>query len=279
MAIVSSETETGKEDYVSEDGGADTPGEVPKGGPVAGEREETAAQEPDEKDSDFLPSVCLASLLLLVFILVSCLLLLTDPVAHRPALPRPRPAFVEGHLDRLRILFPGQREALWKALSSVTRGRPLRGSLVLVGWEESRNTLLRFSKNLISVLSGCSGPEAQSKIVRHRDLSLEHRLYPMSHFAIVSVVMETRENVVGGVIVELQSRKGGGAVGIETTTALLPEHLGSREEEEEFMEIGVAIAVEFLVNLNSTQQALLGGVDMTILVVEPEGLYNSGFVC
>lgn len=278
MAIVSSETETGKEDDVSEDSDADTQGEVPKADPVAGEREETAAQEPDLEDSDFLPSVCLASLLLLIFILVSCLLILKDPVAHRPAHPRPRPTFVEGHLDRLRFHFPGQREALWRALSSVTRGRPLRGSLVLLGWDESRNTLLRFSRNLVSVLSGCSGPEPHSKTVRHRDFSVEHRLYPVSRFAIVSVVMEMRENVVGGVIVELQHRKGGGAVGIETTTALLPEHLGSREEEE-FMEVGVAIAVELLINLNSTQQASLGGVDMTILVVEPEGLYISGFVC
>ncbi|XP_069039536.1 uncharacterized protein [Lepisosteus oculatus] len=282
MAVNSNAAGLGKQCVTPASRVAGVQSDIPKETPGSGERNDGRAQLPSQQESDFLPSVCLAALLLLIFSVVSCVFIFSDPGSlpspHPPAVPRPPrlASSSDGRLARLRLLFPGQREALWHGLGLATRERPLSHALVLLGGRESQNTLLLFTRSLLSALGGCGAP---TKTLRLGYLPAGQQVLPTQWGAAFTVVVETM-NGVGGVMVELRREGEGKAVALVTTVVILPESY-SAQEQNQLLEAGVSAVEEFLQTLNHTAPGSAGGLrtDKTVLIVEPEGFPDSLFYC
>ncbi|XP_066569212.1 uncharacterized protein LOC136758594 isoform X2 [Amia ocellicauda] len=270
MAVISS---LGEKHATSEGRITHTPNGVPEERADSGERGDGGLPCPGQLESDCLPSVCLAVLLLLIFCLVSCMFICSDPgsphVMPQTTKP-PRLASTEGHLAHLRLQFPGQKGALWRNLGQATRERPMKGSLLLLASGGSRNTLLHFSQSLVSALGNYAG---SVKTVLLRNPLAEHPTSPPRHIATVSVLTESRERAAGGVVVELLRAGEGSAVALASTAAFLPEDF-STQDERRLIKAGIAVAEEFLAAFNHTQQDHSAELEPenTVLIVDPEEL-------
>lgn len=118
----------------------------------------------DPQDSDCLPSVTLAVVLAIVFVLVSWFLLPCDKGGHVLlqdcwASRSNKSCPPVTCLRSLRLLFPNQPETTWRVLQQHIRGPPHRrhvdGAWILpmIGRGDSRNTVLCFLKGIISLVT------------------------------------------------------------------------------------------------------------------------------
>ncbi|XP_029470059.1 uncharacterized protein LOC115097977 [Rhinatrema bivittatum] len=249
------------------------------------------------EESDFLSSVSLAVILLLVFISVSSVLVFAD--AHPLPVTTCWPSAVchrISSLARLRLLFPSQSETLWRMLE-LSLGNQwqlpdlpggLRIPLAAVGLGESRNTVLCLSKNLISQLSVADQilfPAVGSKLL---DFSPSELYWGPSaevgsHLLSVSVVGMRQGHAAYGINVALHHSLAAGPAVWRTMLGLSPSSVDTVEQSwlQNVTSSIVSLLLERVGKNKRVPEGLwvMGLGPLPVLSVEPEPALERVFFC
>ncbi|XP_030063561.1 uncharacterized protein LOC115473068 [Microcaecilia unicolor] len=255
------------------------------------------AHSPRPLESDFLSSVSLAVILLLVFISVSPILVSSS------AKPLPLTAcWTTGACHRiaslahLQFLFPSQSETLWRSLDLSLRNQwqlsslsgRLRILLAAVALGESRNTLLCLSRNLVSQLSVMDQiplSTVRSKLLDFSpsDLYGASSLEVVSHVLSVSVVFMRQGHAAYGINVALYSSLAGSPAAWRTMLSLSPSNMDTLEEswlQNVTSSIVFDLLESIVKNRKVPESAWVTGMNhLPILSIKPEPALEKGFVC
>ncbi|XP_069465566.1 uncharacterized protein [Ambystoma mexicanum] len=247
------------------------------------------------EDSDFLPSVRLAAVLLLIFALVSSLLLYSSAsqasIAHSRRVVRSSRVIQHDYrLEKLRLLFPTQTEKTWWTLERSLSKQWLTEkssdgiSVPFVAFAQgsSRNTLLCLAKTIVSLLSATEQvqfPVARSQLVSSSPI---HSCWGQSCTSewpalSVAVVGLKKGCVPYGIHVGVYCSHDGGSSLLQTTLSLRPAV--DHPVDHWIHNVTSDIASELLGGIDRS-----GGVpgmvlSMPVLQVYPEHYLESGFVC
>ncbi|XP_053863808.1 uncharacterized protein LOC128825373 [Malaclemys terrapin pileata] len=246
------------------------------------------------EDSDFLPSVRLAGILCLVFILVSLFLVYGNPgqvpFNHCRALSSNGVCSLDYKLSPFRLLFPSQPETTWRALQrSVSDLRwadhpeGFGVSLVAVGLGEVRNTLFCLSKWTLSLLATGQGlpHSVRVQILDYKSTQLPWGGYPEAG-TYLSIIYEREKFAPYGMTVAIQRSFDGSPFATETTLALLMNST-VQAGENSLHNLTSSIVSDILNSIYRTgrvpNKLWATARSLPVLVIRPEPYLEGGFIC
>ncbi|CAM4647093.1 unnamed protein product [Lepidochelys olivacea] len=246
------------------------------------------------EDSDFLPSVRLAGILCLVFILVSLFLIYGNtgrvPFNHCRALRSSGVCSLDYKLSPFRLLFPNQPETTWRALQRSVSGlrwadhpEGFGVSLVAVGLGDVRNTLFCLSKWTLSLLATGQGlpPSVRVQILDSKSTQLPWGGYPETR-TYLSIIYEREKFAPYGMTVVIQRSFDGSPFATETTFALLTNST-DQAGENSLHNLTFSLASDILSSISRTgrvpDKLWATARSLPVLVMRPEPYLEGGFIC
>ncbi|XP_031747431.1 uncharacterized protein LOC100485511 [Xenopus tropicalis] len=225
--------------------------------------------------SDFFPSVSLAGVLLIVFLLVIPVLFPSVHPLGSHSIP------VNGTFVQLHPLLTSQPLSTRWALQKIFRGIRIEGiTVIAVAQDDAVQTLVCFSSYLISLLSHKSTTDNVTKSLRHTDLQARNSAGTQEGFY-VSVITQEKGQSPYGVILGPGTSKAGGGLQWEMSLTLK-----QMDNEQTMLKEALFLAGELLQILQKTGQVPqtfgkteFWGKKFPVLRITGNPYLESGYVC
>ncbi|XP_053551701.1 uncharacterized protein LOC128642867 [Bombina bombina] len=239
------------------------------------------------EDSDFWPSVSLAGLLSLIFVLVAHVLVLAGGAPLIPFTGH-GPSINSSHIH-FQTLLPSQPAATWRALgmslqlSELVEQTPIT-TVIAVAKEDASRTLICFSSSLMSLLTQQHQAQNLTKKLLHDEtlkISISSSIARSSTAFYIMVVTQRNEQLPYGLILGPQHSVNRDEP-LWKMTLSFPEikNIVSMDREAS------AIATEILQNLYKSERIPqtyikkgTAGHSIPVLLIQADPYLENGFVC